>query len=214
MNRLIAIEELARGGRHSVSIDVDEVLRRCVVLSAKGFIALHNHPEGGALPSREDLILTRRMIARSSALEISMLDSLIVDDQGDCNSLRQTKAVDPWYGSRPFALHGPMIARALLNLERSLASQPDSIRLLLDGPGMKLLLALYLDPTGKLVQEVSVMTGLSRSTVARALKGLVGAGLVVQRTPSAKPRHQRYNLSEEGLIITEVVMRGESMAQP
>ncbi len=213
-NHLIVVEELARGGRHTVSFEPDDVFRRCVVLSAKGFVAIHNHPEGGALPSRQDIIFTERMISRGATLDIHMLDSLIVDDQGTCNSLRQSKAIDPWYPARPWAHHGPAIARSMLELERNLANQADEIRPYVEGPGIKLLLALYIENSGKLVQEISLITGLARSTVARALKGLLAAGLATSISPAAKARFQRYRLTEEGFAVIESLLRGEPAARP
>lgn len=213
-NNLIDVEQLAKGGRHSVSFEPDDVFRRCVVLSAKGFIAIHNHPDGGALPSRQDIAWTQRMICRGAMLEIHMLDSLIVDDQGACNSLRQSKAIDPWYPARPWAHHGPAIARAMLELERNLANQAEEIRQYVEGPGIKLLLALYLENSGKLLQEISLITGLARSTVARALKGLVVSGLATSISPAAKPRFQRYRLTDQGFAVTESLLRGDEAFRP
>jgi DNA-binding MarR family transcriptional regulator len=213
-NNLIGIEELAKGGRHNVSFETEEVFRRCVVLSAKGFIAIHNHPEGGSKPSRQDITFTQRMIARGSVYNIHMLDSLIVDDQGGCNSLRQSKAIHPWFSSRPWAHVGPAIAKSMLDLERNLAKQPDNIRPLVGGTGLKLLLALYVDTTGKLVYDISAMTGLARSTVCRGLKGLISSNLVNIVDPAFSARHQRYHLSDEGFAVIESLLHGDCAARP
>lgn len=213
-NFLITIEEVGRGARHEVSIEPDEVFRRCVVLSAKGFIAAHNHPEGGPLPSRQDIALTQRMIARGAMLDIHMLDSLIVDDRGVCNSLRQTKAIDPWYPARPWAHNGPAIAKAILELDRNLADQAEEIRPFVEGPGLKVLLALYLTAGGKLLHEISLATGLARSTVSRVLKGLLMAGLAANISPAAKPKFQRYRMTDYGYAVTESLLRGDEVARP
>lgn len=213
-NNLIDVEQLAKGGRHSVSFEPDDVFRRAVVLSAKGFIAIHNHPDGGARPSQQDIAWTQRLISRGAMLDIHMLDSLIVDDQGTCNSLRQSKAINPWYPARPWAHHGPAIARAMLELDRNLANQVDEVRSVVEGPGVKLLLALYLESSGKLLQEISLMTGLARTTVARALRGLLTAGLATNISPAAKPCFHRYRLTDEGFAVTESLMRGDEIARP
>lgn len=212
-SNLIAIEELARGGRHSVSFDLDDIFRRCVMLSAKGCMVIHNHPEGGSKPSREDIAFTKRMISRGATLDIHLLDSMIVDDLGNCTSLRQSKIIDPWYPQRPWAHHGPAIARALLDLDRTLASQSDDIRRFVEGPGIKLLLALYLHHSAQPVHEISIATTLSRATTARVLKGLLQIGLVTAVGSTSGPRHQKFKLSEDGFSVTECLLSGGEVSR-
>lgn len=86
-NRPRAEREVARGGRTSCQVDPAEVFRLLVSESASGAIFIHNHPSGDPEPSRQDLELTRRLIAAGSLFEIRILDHLIVGS-GTYTSLR------------------------------------------------------------------------------------------------------------------------------
>jgi DNA-binding MarR family transcriptional regulator len=206
---LITVEELAKGRRHSVDFEPDDIFRRCIMLSARGFIAIHNHPFDTSAPSRQDISMMQRLISLGSVLKIHLLDALIVDAQGNCTSLRQTKAIDPWYPDRPWAHHGPAIAKALLSIEQNVAAQPDEIRPLIEGPALRLLMALYLGHAPKLVQELSHETRLSQATAARALKSLLTADLIKTASPTNSPRSQRYQLTGRAFDIIESVLTGE-----
>jgi DNA-binding MarR family transcriptional regulator len=208
-NYLITVEELAKGQRHSVNFEPDDVFRRCIMLSARGFIAIHNHPFDRASPSRRDIATMQRLISLGSVLKIHLLDALIVDAEGNCISLRQSKAIDPWYPDRPWAHHGPAIAKAVLNLERNIAVQPDELRSLVEGPALKLLLALYLTLSPKLVQELSFETRLSQATVARILKAHLASQLVHAASAAQAARDQRYALTNQGFDLVESILTGE-----
>jgi DNA repair protein RadC len=73
-----AIEEVARGSLASVAITPREILRLAVVLGAFAIILAHNHPSGDPLPSREDLQLTRRVVASSEVLGIHVLAHVVL----------------------------------------------------------------------------------------------------------------------------------------
>ncbi len=212
-NYLITIENLAKGKRHSVDFEPDDIFRRCIMLSARGFIAIHNHPFDRAMPSRQDIAMMQRLISLGSVLRIHLLDAIIVDAQGNCTSLRQSKAIDPWYPDRPWAHHGPAIAKAMLSLDQNIAQQADDIRPLIEGPALQVLLALYVQLAPKLLQELSFVARLSRSTTARAMKGLVASGLVTMASEASLPTNSRYRLSAHGYDVVESILMGEQIAQ-
>jgi DNA repair protein RadC len=55
-----------------------EIFRPAIILSAYGFILLHNHPSGDPGPSKADCRLTYQLHAASLLLQVRMLDHIIV----------------------------------------------------------------------------------------------------------------------------------------
>ena len=51
-------------------------------------ILVHNHPSGDATPSREDVLLTKRIQAAGELLGITLLDHIVIGDH-QYVSLRQ-----------------------------------------------------------------------------------------------------------------------------
>lgn len=76
--RLIRFEKLFFGSLTQTSVYPREVARRCLQLNAAAVIAVHNHPSGVAEPSRADLMLTTSLRRSLAALEIDLLDHLVV----------------------------------------------------------------------------------------------------------------------------------------
>ena len=82
-NRVVADEEQAQGTVDHVPVYPREVARRALELSASAIILVHNHPSGDPTPSREDVEMTRRIIAACGALDIVIHDHMIIgkDDE-------------------------------------------------------------------------------------------------------------------------------------
>jgi DNA repair proteins len=57
-----------------------EVFTLAVRESAAAVIFLHNHPSGDPTPSREDRVLTARLVSAGEVLGIRVLDHLVVGD--------------------------------------------------------------------------------------------------------------------------------------
>jgi len=55
-----------------------EVFRIAVLASASSIIAVHNHPSGDPSPSAADIQLTRQLREAGQALDIPVLDHVII----------------------------------------------------------------------------------------------------------------------------------------
>ena len=59
-------------------------IRRCVEMAledgATSVILAHNHPSGLAVPSNDDIATTRRLAMALSAVEIQLVDHIVVAD--------------------------------------------------------------------------------------------------------------------------------------
>ncbi len=84
--KIIAKTFIAKGSAHSVTILVRNVLKEAIVRNATSVIIAHNHPDGIALPSKDDLIATAELKKSLDAVDVVLLDHIIVAG-GDCVSL-------------------------------------------------------------------------------------------------------------------------------
>lgn len=74
----ISERTLAESEGHSLAISASAILRVAIALSAAQIVLVHNHPSGLAHPSNADRAATRELIDRAAALDIKLLDHLIV----------------------------------------------------------------------------------------------------------------------------------------
>ena len=54
------------------------MIERALALGAAGFVLAHNHPSGDCRPSADDLAGTRQIAGIAEALELTLIDHLIV----------------------------------------------------------------------------------------------------------------------------------------
>jgi DNA repair protein RadC len=80
-NMLIADEVQNKGTIDHTPAYPREVLRRALELSAASIILVHNHPSGDPTPSRNDVELTKEIVAAAKTLGIAVHDHLIVAKQ-------------------------------------------------------------------------------------------------------------------------------------
>ena len=69
---------LGEGGRGTLSFRMREVFALALGLGASGLIVAHNHPSGQCRPSRCDIDATRRLKGVANALDIELVDHLII----------------------------------------------------------------------------------------------------------------------------------------
>lgn len=81
--------EVGEGSINYASIPVRRVVEMALDVGASSVVLAHNHPSGIALPSGDDIQTTRRLAAALTAVEIVMIDHIIVAD-GDYVSLAQS----------------------------------------------------------------------------------------------------------------------------
>ncbi|HEX7011437.1 MAG TPA: DNA repair protein RadC [Steroidobacteraceae bacterium] len=86
--RVILFEELFRGTVDSAHIHAREVVKQALLRNASAVILAHNHPSGVPEPSRDDVIVTRRLREALAIVEVQVVDHLIVGD-GKCESMAE-----------------------------------------------------------------------------------------------------------------------------
>lgn len=76
-NRVLASEQISRGGQSGTIADPKIIFRRALELCAASMILCHNHPSGNRNPSSADISLTKQMAEAGVFLDIQVLDHLI-----------------------------------------------------------------------------------------------------------------------------------------
>lgn len=80
-NEVIRKEMLSKGGLSGTVVDTKIIFKRTLEESASSIILAHNHPSGNLKPSQEDVQITKRIREAGKALDISVLDHLILAGQ-------------------------------------------------------------------------------------------------------------------------------------
>lgn len=89
-NCLIKIVSISVGTLNSSLVHPREVFKEAIQASAASIILAHNHPSGDIEPSKDDLVITKRIIEAGKILGISVLDHIIVA-RGKAFSFREKK---------------------------------------------------------------------------------------------------------------------------
>lgn len=84
--RIIRCVHLSVGGITETSVDVRMLLKEALLSNATCFILVHNHPSGKLNPSGPDKDLTQHVQKAGRAVNIRMLDHVIVTDSADTSN--------------------------------------------------------------------------------------------------------------------------------
>jgi len=72
-----------------------EILKSAILSNAASMIMIHNHPSGNLTPSKEDTIVTARMLSLCEMIGIPLSDHIIVGGNNDSYfSFREKKMMD------------------------------------------------------------------------------------------------------------------------
>ena len=88
--KALSCEKVGEGSVNSAGIPIRKIVEMALKANATSVILAHNHPSGLAIPSGEDIQTTRRVALALDAVEIGLVDHIIVADQ-DWVSLGQSE---------------------------------------------------------------------------------------------------------------------------
>ena len=86
-NLLVRDELVSEGSIDQAAVHVREIIKRALELGSAALIIVHNHPSGDPQPSRQDVALTKDLIAAAKPLGIAIHDHIVVGSSGQ-SSLR------------------------------------------------------------------------------------------------------------------------------
>lgn len=92
--KVLCCKEIGEGSVNSVGVPIRRIVETALGVNATSVVLAHNHPSGLALPSGEDVQTTRRVAMALDAVEIGLVDHLIVADD-DFVSLAQSGLYSP-----------------------------------------------------------------------------------------------------------------------
>ena len=78
--QFIASRLIGRGGQTAATVDIRIVLREALLAHATHIALSHNHPSGSTRPSHEDDRLTENLKRGCEAVQIKLIDHVIVTD--------------------------------------------------------------------------------------------------------------------------------------
>jgi len=75
---LLSTRIVSTGSVDASSADPREVFRDAIVARAAAVVLFHNHPTGDPTPSRDDVAVTRRLVAAATVVGIDVVDHVIL----------------------------------------------------------------------------------------------------------------------------------------
>lgn len=86
---------ISEGTANATSLDIRKIAKLVLETQATAVILCHNHPDGIARPSQADIVLTKNLLLVLTAMNVALLDHLIVVD-GDFISFRESDLRKIW----------------------------------------------------------------------------------------------------------------------
>lgn len=79
-NQILKEEVVSIGSLNASIVHPREVFKAALLESSASVIMVHNHPSGDPSPSREDIMVTEKMVEGGKLLGIDVLDHIIIGD--------------------------------------------------------------------------------------------------------------------------------------
>ncbi len=79
-NQILKEETISIGSLNASVVHPREVFKGALELSSASIIMIHNHPSGDPSPSREDIMITEKLVDGGKLLGIDVLDHIIIGD--------------------------------------------------------------------------------------------------------------------------------------
>jgi DNA repair protein RadC len=79
-NEAVKVVDISHGGLDGTLAAPRDVFRPALREGVSAVILCHNHPSGDPEPSRDDLLLTRRLVESGELLGVRVLDHVIFGD--------------------------------------------------------------------------------------------------------------------------------------
>jgi DNA repair protein RadC len=81
-NRILGMETISIGGITGTVADARIILKKAIEAQASSIVLSHNHPSGSLKPSDADRQLTVKIKAAAQLIDMTVVDHIIVSDQG------------------------------------------------------------------------------------------------------------------------------------
>ena len=79
--KVLCCKEVGEGSVNSAAVPIRRIVEMALGANATSVVLAHNHPSGIAIPSGDDVQTTRRLMAALAAVEIQLVDHIVVADE-------------------------------------------------------------------------------------------------------------------------------------
>lgn len=93
--RPINVNLISIGSLNGSIVHMREIFKSSILSNAAAFILVHNHPSGDCTPSKEDAVVTDRILKCAELLGIGLLDHIIIGGAGKYYSFRDQGVLEP-----------------------------------------------------------------------------------------------------------------------
>lgn len=90
-NYVKSVITVSIGSTNKTAVSAKEILSEPIKQLASGIILVHNHPSGDTTPSRQDILLTRKINDYANMFEITLCDHIIIG-KNEYTSLKETNS--------------------------------------------------------------------------------------------------------------------------
>ena len=91
--KALCVVKLAEGDIDNVPIYIKRIINKALEVKAKSVLLTHNHPGGVPMPTDEDVRATFEVIQALRAIDVDFCDHIIVGDNGDWVSFKESGIV-------------------------------------------------------------------------------------------------------------------------
>ena len=89
--KVLACKKVGEGSVNSASISIRKIVETALGANAVSVVLAHNHPSGLAVPSVEDIQTTKRLGRALHAVEITLVDHLVIADDDFVSMVQSRK---------------------------------------------------------------------------------------------------------------------------
>ena len=92
--RPISVEIASIGLSDNCLVGVKEVFRNAILSNASGILLYHNHPSGSVRASKEDILITDKLIKAGELLGIPLIDHIIIGERNRYYSFAEKRCIN------------------------------------------------------------------------------------------------------------------------
>lgn len=99
--KLLGLRKVAEGDLSSAELDLRALASAVLETRAQNVILFHNHPNGVAAPSQEDIHATEQIISFLKEMKVRVLNHIVITEREYCSMVDKLKWTHLFYGIEP-----------------------------------------------------------------------------------------------------------------
>lgn len=99
--RLLGLRKISEGDLSTAALDLRALTAAVLETRAQDAVLIHNHPNGVAAPSRQDIDATKQVVAFLRQLKVRLLNHIIISENDYCSMADKLAWAHLFYGMEP-----------------------------------------------------------------------------------------------------------------